>query len=143
MGRQAAREKLGSLLVTALVGTGKLAQAVYDYRIGDFGGQSPVVTVSSRGSTHPPMTARGRRGSFRLQVDVFVAYAAGTGWTEADSEDVLDAIEAVIASVITDNPTSTAWASLDYNAPTERGDVEIGGAEYAHEQTVFNVEVYA
>jgi predicted alternative tryptophan synthase beta-subunit len=142
MGRQAAREQLGSLLSTALVGTGKLAQAVYDYRIGDFAGLSPVVTVSSRGSIHPPMTVRGLRGSYRLQVDTFVAYAA-TGWTEADSEDALDAIEAVIAGVIAANPTSTAWNSIDYDAPTERADVEVGGIEYAHEQAVFLVEVYA
>jgi hypothetical protein len=143
MGRQAAREKLGSLLSTALVGTGLLAQAVYDYRIGDFGGQSPVVTVSSRGSNHPAMTVRGLRGSFRLQVDTFVAYAAGTGWTEADSEDALDAIEAVIAGVIAANPTSTTWGSIAYAEATERFDWEIGGIAYAHEQAVFQVEVFA
>jgi len=143
MGRQAAREQLGSLLTTALVGTGKLAQAVYGYRIGDFGGQSPVVTVSSRGSNHPAMTVRGLRGSFRLQVDTFVAYAAGTGWTEADSEDALDAIEAVMASVIAASPTSIAWADIRYAGDTERADVEVGGIEYAHEQAIFQVEVYA
>ena len=47
IGRETARDALAALLETALVGSGLPAQAVYNYQIGDFQGQSPVVVVSS------------------------------------------------------------------------------------------------
>jgi len=140
--RETARDALTTLLQAALVGTGKPAQAVYNYRKADFGGQSPVVTVSSGGSRRQRMTALGGRATFFLQVDIFVLYSDLGTWTEADTEDRLDLIEAAIAGVVDANQSTTSWSALDYADRSTRFAVPLGGIEYAWESIQLSVEVY-
>lgn len=139
--RGAVRHELAGLLAAALVDG--LAQAVYDHRIGDFGGQSPVVVVSSAGSGRQRMTRQGSQATMYLQVDVFVVYATPDGmWDEADAEDSLDALEAAIAGVVDAQQVTAIWQAVDYVGRSERVDVEIGGVEYCREVIQLRVEVY-
>ena len=141
--RETVRDAMAALLNTALVGTGLPVQAVYAYRVGDLGGQSPVVVVSSAGSERPRMTAAGGRTTVLLQVDVFVLYSDEGTWGEDDAEDRLDLIEKTIAETLHDNQVTTNWQAVDYAARSERVDVEVGGLEYAREMILLRVEVYA
>ena len=61
--RGTVRKAFAALLTTAL---GSLAQNVYNYRIGDFGTQNPVVTVSSAGILRERATFRGQQGNHVL-----------------------------------------------------------------------------
>ena len=141
--RETVRDAMATLLETALVGTGLPAQAVYGYRVGDFNGQSPVVTVSSAGSERPPMTARGGRTVVYLQVDTFTLYSDEGSWGEDEAEDRLDLLEKTIAETLHGNQVTANWQAVDYAARSERVDVEIGGLEYAREMIPLRVEVYA
>jgi hypothetical protein len=142
--RKDCRELLASLLSTALVGTGLPAQIVTDYQLADLSGQSPVVCVSSGRATHPPFTARGRRARVELVVDVFVLYSDPSGtYTESVAEDVLDAIEAGIAGVVSANQVNDTWSALDYTGPTEVSFLILGGDSYKTERTTLDVEVYS
>lgn len=142
--RQAPREALAALLSTALVGTGKPAAAVYDYLVGDFQGQSPVVVVAS-GPIDRVRDSLGAcyRTAFTLRCYVFVAYSDPTGtWTESDAEDAIDAIEVLIADTVLANSRSVDnWDMLGYEAPTELDSVTIGGVEYRREIITLRGEV--
>jgi len=140
--RKTARLKLAELLGAALVGDGLPAQAVYPYQVGDFAGQSPVVVVASGPADHQTNGFGCVRASFQLLVFVFVAYAAAGGWTEADAEDALDDIEAIIAGVIEANGRSEAWDKIAYSGPTQPDPVVIGGVEYRRELIALDVQVF-
>lgn len=132
--RESARDALAALLNTRLVTTDATVQAVYSYRKGDLGGLSPVVCVSSAGSARERLDFTGTRQNIvKLTIHVFVVYAA-TGWTEANAEDRLDAIEAAVADVIDANSGSTAnWIAMDYDGESSRGDITLGGEDYIME----------
>lgn len=142
--RRTGRAAFAGLLQAALVGTGKPAAAVYDYLVGDFQGQSPVVVVASG----PMLRIRDTMGEcyrsqFNLLVYVFAVYSDPDGtWTEADAEDAIDAIEAAIADVVlTNSRVSGAWDRLTNEEPTELDSVTIGGVEYRREIITLQVEV--
>lgn len=139
--RKTVRKELAALLSNDLVGSGKLAQAVYAYRVGDFEGQSPVVVVSSGGTLRQPWTMQGTMPVYHLEVDIFVLYAneAGT-WTEENAEDRLDDIEQAIAEVIEKHQVNQCWDALTQTEMSERTDLEIGGVEYIHEMMVVEVQ---
>lgn len=139
--RKTVRDALTGLLQAALVGSGKPAQAVYGYQVGDFDKQSPVVVVASG------PVLRERRGfgpcwhtTATLLVFVFVAYAAD-GWTEANAEDALDSIEAAVADVVLANSSTATWHGLTYAQATEPGSMTIGGMEYRSEVFRLSCEV--
>lgn len=140
--RETVRDAMAALLNTALVGTGLPVQAVYAYRVGDLGGQSPVVVVSSAGSERPRMTAAGGRTTVLLQADVFVLYSDEDAWGEDEAEDRLDLIEKTIAETIHSSQVTANWQAVDYAAQSERVDVEVGGLEYAREMILLRVEVF-
>ena len=142
--REAARKQLATLLEAALVGSGKPAQAVYPYQVGDFKGATPVVAVTS-GPMRRRLDSMGEcwRKSFQLLVYVFVAYSDDAGWTEAMAEDAIDAIEDGIAAVILANPRTDAWVTIYYDdGATQLDGVVIGGEEYRRELITFDVEAY-
>lgn len=122
-----------AILQSALVGVGKPVQAVYDYPVGDFQNQSPVVTVSSGGSERRSFTFQGTIPNYDLLVDVFVIYAADGGWTEDMTEDALDDIELAIAEAVAANQVTAYWQSLSIVERTQPTYVVIGGAEYRRE----------
>ena len=140
--RKAARKRLAQLLTPALVGDGLPAQAVYDHQIGDFRGQTPVVAVTSGPANHEPNGFGCSKAAFQLIVFAFVAYAADGGWTEADAEDALDDIEAMIAAVVGGNSRTDAWDKIGYNGPTNPDAVVIGGVEYRRELIVIDVQLF-
>ena len=145
--RKDVRKKMAELLETAL-GAGaptQLVQAFYKSQPRDFGGASPVVTVSGAGSDRPRMTQGAGRSTFWLNVHVFVVFALADGsWTEDDAEDRLDDIEAAVAAVIQNNRRlSGFWEALDYESRSAAGSVEVGGVEYRREVIPLKVEVYS
>ena len=143
--RETARDALTTLLETALVGTGLPAQAVYNYRIGDFQGQSPVVTVSSDGSdrTRESLSDSDLSNIFFYAIHSFVLYAdPDSSWTEANAEDRLDLIEKTIADVIADNQDTANWDFLAFHSRSNRNDVDVGGDEYIRELMTVRVEKY-
>lgn len=141
--REAVRDAFTTLLQTALVGTGKPAQAVYGYQVGDFAGASPVVTVSSG----PISRERRSLGACwttvaQLLVHVFVLYSDEGSWGEDDAEDALDSIEAKIADVVQANMSNAGvWHKIRYAEPTFTDGVEIGGIEYRREVITLEFEV--
>ena len=140
--RETVRKAFASVLQTTLVGGG-LAQAVYDYQVGDFGGQSPVVVVASG----PIMRERRSLGpcyhtTAALMVYIFVAYAdPASNWTEANAEDRLDAIEVAIADTLLANSSTPNWSDAHYFQPTQVDGVEIGGIEYRRELITIEAEI--
>lgn len=141
--RADARRELAALLEPALVGPDKPTQAVYHYQAGDFAGRTPVVVVASGAANHEPNGFGCDRTTFQLLVFVFVAYAVpGSGWTEEDTEDALDDIEALIAEVISANSRTDAWTKIEYAAPTDPAAVVIGGVEYRRELMTFDVQLF-
>ncbi len=75
--RQTIREAYAALLVTALVGTGKPAQHVYEYLPGDFQGKYSIVAIDSAPSVRSKQAQVTRVSSgVRLDVHTLVLYAA-------------------------------------------------------------------
>jgi len=142
--RETVRDALATLLETALTGSGNPAQAVYAYQVGDFGGRSPVVVVSSAGSERDHRTMGERyHNFFYLNVYVFVLYAdPGTDWGEDNAEDRVDLLEKEIADVLMDNFSTDDWVYIQLDGRSVRDSVEIGGQEYIREVIPVRVEVY-
>lgn len=142
--RELVRDGLAGLLQTALVGSGKPAQAVYNYKVGDFQGQSPVVLVTSAGSNrrHTGYTAK-YENEFSLLLHVWVLYAEpGTSWGEDDAEDRIDLIEQAIAEVLSANKSYAGyWYSIDYNGDTQIVEGNLGGSDYLVELIPVRVKV--
>jgi hypothetical protein len=147
--RADARKALAQLLASALVGSGKPAQASYAYMPGDFGGQSPVLTVWGGGSLRKQvmLSTTTRQVTFYLTVSTWVLYAdRDAGWTEADAEDRMDLLEKSIADVIADHPKTSDWDLLtlgDREAGTrsEINRILVGGKLYMHEEIPVEVQI--
>lgn len=140
--RETVRDALETLLEAALVGSGKPVQATYNHRPADFGGQSPVVTVSSDGSRRRRMTFQGGKATFFVRVDLFVLYSDLATWTPANTEDALDLIEAAVAGVLDSYQAPAEWGAIDYADRSQRLSAVIGGVEYAWESILLSVEVF-
>lgn len=137
--REAARDALAALIETEMSGTGKTLQAVYNSLPSDFGGLTPVVTVSSAGTDRKNMGIGDTtkwNSRFRLAVVAYVADAAeDDSWTDQDVEDMLDLIDKELADVIADNRESAGnWGYLELEEGfTEPLSMVIGGEPYVVE----------
>jgi hypothetical protein len=131
--RETARDELLTLL-QASIGTATVA-AYYNYRVGDFAGQSPVVVVTSGPATRERMSYAGSllNTTFEYDVHCFVLYVQGTAWAEADAEDRLDLIEKDIADCVQDNRSGTVWQLLNWAGASAIDSVVLGGEDYKHE----------
>lgn len=142
--REPVRKALAALLQSALVGSGKPAQVVYDHLVSDLGGASPVVVVSS-GPIRRLFENFGEcdHAVMVMRVYVFVLYADGSGaWDAADAEDRADEIEALVAQTVIANRHNNEWNSAAYvDDPTDPVIVEIGGLGYRRELINVKVEV--
>lgn len=121
--RELARDALATLLTTALVGTGKPVQAVYNYFKGALAGESPVVLVTS-GGIRRKIAGQGtaQYGSVvDLVLVVCVAEAnAASSITELMVDDLVDSIEAQCADVVAANQSNSAWDNLHHiDTPSE------------------------
>lgn len=142
--RETGRDALVSLLSSALVGTGKPAQAVYGYLKGDFGGESPVVVVTSGGTLPDQRAITSRqKNEFYLTIYTFTAYAiAGTTWGEDDVEDRVDLLEKTIRETIASNRSTTSWAFIEYEGRSTVDTVLISGVEYKREAIPVRMIIY-
>lgn len=130
--RATARIALADLLVAHLPDV----QAVYPHQVADFGGQSPVLVITSAGSERARMTMRGSRATFQYNLHVFVLYSdTQSGWTEADAEAALDAIEQQIAATLDTHMQTDAWQHIAYRDASQADGPPpvIAGDEYRHE----------
>lgn len=132
--RAEVRQAFAALLTSELVGTGKLAEAVYSYQVGDFGTLSPVVAVLSAGTQRTQLTRLGSISSYWLDVYVFALYALEDGTlTESDAEDRLDAIEKVISAAVDTHQVTAQWGKIEYEGRTVTDGIVIGGLGYRRE----------
>lgn len=139
----ASNRKTVRAALAALIAAGVPSlQKVYDYRVSDFGGQSPVATVSASGTGRERATFQGSQALMYFQVDVFALYSDGANWGEDDAEDAIDDIEAGIAAVVDANQKTEHWHSLSLEGRSQRIDVEIGGVEYVRELMVLVAGVW-
>lgn len=128
--RREIREYIATLLENNLIGTGKPVQKVYSYQVGDFGGRSPVVTVTSHGTDYAKTTVRTSRAVHWVNMHTFVVYA-GAHWTEKNCEDALDRIQYEAVALLLD--LDDAPYSITVDGPSQTGSVVIGGKEYRTE----------
>jgi len=132
--RETVRDAFATLLGTALVGSGKPAQAVYNYKVSDFQGQSPVVVVSSSGTGRGAAAFDKTGSDVYLDVWIFVLYSDESTWGEDDAEDRIDLIEKTICDVVVDNNSNATWIDVDYEARSSVDDVSVGGQGYKRER---------
>jgi len=102
------REDLGTVLSTALVGTGKPAQAFADHlpRSSEFDGRSPFVCLASAGSTQERGTLQGKFYIHYINILVFVAR------DDTAAEDALDNCYSTIADTLEANKSTSNWDGL-------------------------------
>ena len=141
LSREAARDELVEGLTVALDG---LTASVYGYQAPVEAGLTPCVRVFGAGTLRPIVPETGRRSHFRLVVQVWVlAYDREGGWTEADAEDRLDAIEQAIAAWLGDNQFNEVWTAIEYAAmSTVTAAVTQAGETYLVEDIPIEVYVY-
>ncbi len=145
--RNEIRQEFAALLTNGLTGDGKPLQVVYGYRVGDFGGQSPVAVVASGGTEFTPGTIRDYRAGHYLNLYLFVLYAAldadgnlvkgANGepvWDEADAEAALDVISEIVADLVQKYQRGQNWKSVEFAGKSEEPTVvPVGGKAYLRE----------
>lgn len=120
--RQSIRTQLAALLAANVPS----AQAVYAYEPGDLNGQSPVLVIASAGSERMWRSHGTPHLRVYLTVDVYTraAESATGGYTYATSADVIDTVEAQIATTIDAHQTEPGlWVGITY---ADRSLVEFG-----------------
>ena len=141
--RETVRDAFVSMLTTALVGTGKPAQAVYGYLKADLGGQSPVVCVASAGTDQEKRAVTSRQKNyFYLNIHTFTLYAKDASYGEDDVEDIVDLLEMTIRSTISANLNNQYWSFIEYDGRSLIDSVIISGEEYRREVIQIRLEVY-
>jgi len=124
--RETIRDALVTLLDTALSGTVK---TVTGSKAADLAGLTPLVAVLSSGSNREALTFQGTVPTFYLEVQVWVLQAT-TGWTNAQAEDKIDEIEALIAGVCEDNVNTANWTRVTYTGRSIVRDQTVAGVQY-------------
>lgn len=142
--REVVRSAFAALLQAKLVGSGLPVQQLYDYLVGDFGGMSPVVVVSS-GPIFRQQYSLGEEWQNTIQIYIysFVLYSSpADSWTEENAEDAIDAIEKIVADVAHDNASNANWQTIRYLEPTTVFSTVIGGLEYKAELITLEFDVF-
>lgn len=137
--RETSRDALATLLEDELVTNLGIVAAVYNRKVDDPQGQSPIVCVLSAGTARIPLTFQGSKAEHLFEVQTWVLYAdpdATPAWTEADAEDRLDLIEKEIAEIVDDyGANQTNWIAMDYEGRSVIADiVTLGGVSYVVEK---------
>jgi hypothetical protein len=138
--REYVRDRLVTLLTTALVGARLPVKTVSGSKVDKIQGKSPLVVVTGHGTNRESLTRLGQRPAMRFYIDIFVLQK-GTSWTYAQAEDALDSIEASIATVVEANECVPAyWDSLAYEDASEVLEVTAEGEAYYWERIAVVVE---
>jgi hypothetical protein len=139
--RAAVRAAFAALLSASLTGSGKPLQAVYAYTVKDFGEMMPVAVVGSAGTERAAFGGHsGSAPNFLLDLWIFVLYAEVTtagvvaGWTEQDSEAMLDGIEASVRQLIDTSQQTDNWETIEYAGATTADLVAVGDQSYRVER---------
>jgi hypothetical protein len=137
--RHAFRTALVGLLAPLATGANALVQKIYDHSVGDFSSETPVICIDSDGALRHSMNLLLPPGTLYLSIHVFVLYSDPEGtWTEEQSQDALDAIEAAVTGLIEDHyyeeePNSYPWEALGFADRSMVDDVLVGEVAYRHE----------
>ena len=131
--REVARDELVTLLTAALVGGGLPVKTVTGSKVTSLSGLSPLVSVLSAGTERTRLTYMGDIPIFSLEVQVWVLQET-TGWTNAQAEDAMDSIEALIAGVVESNRGGGVWEVLEYQNPSVVHEMEVAGTPYYMER---------
>lgn len=113
--RAACRAELASILDAALTGT--VVEEVLSYP-SDPVSKSPVIQLGSGGSARANSGINDQRWKnvFRFECMTFVRDAdTENGWTEADVENALDAVDKEIADVIANNRVNSNWSYVGFS----------------------------
>lgn len=147
--RKDIRVALGADMKTDLEGTGKPAQAVYDYLPAVFK-TSPVLCVVSSGTKTNRMgigQTNKAKNIFRYELMIFqVTPTEVNGWNASDAQDAQDDLEKAVRDWVVTHQTSVNWKNLRFadneGEFTEIVPVKLGGEEYELETIVVEVEAY-
>jgi len=148
--RKLTRLAIGAKMEADLVGEGLPAADFASYHKSDFGGASPVITISTSGSGLPPLTTQGSSYSYYFEVNTLVIRPNQTeivaGYTESDAEDALDDVYDAIKEWIANNRKDAVNGEWDYVAIEARSNiipiVDDGGRGYFMENIPIKVEVF-
>jgi hypothetical protein len=139
--RETSRKKLAELLEAAVTE----AADVKAYQPSTIGA-TPAIYIRSLGSDRPVMTLRGKMTMFLFDILVLVNQGdpkASPPWTEAQAEDLLDAIEAKICLVISNNAVvDGVWNRINYLHGSEVRHFDEEGIPYMLEEIPIQVEAY-
>jgi len=117
--RKSYRELLGIVMETALVGSGKPAQAFEDHlpRSSEFDGRSPFICLASAGSDvdRQKSTLLGKFYIHYINILVFVARE------DTNAEDTLDKCYTTIVDTLESNASTANWDRLEQ---VERGTID-------------------
>lgn len=137
--RKEARSTLYTLLAASLTG----AQAGYKYAAHDFGGASPVFYLSSSGTESTPMTGRGVKNRFFINVHLLTLYASGDVYTEEIAEDTLDLLEDQLRQAMAVNRKTADWQDARFAGRSSAdAPLMVGGELYLHEVISIVMEAY-
>lgn len=135
--RGAYRKQIASLLADSIT------VADVDNHQSELDGRSPVVRVMSAGSNRPDVESSGYYSQFRFVLQAWVLAEPQSGYTLADAEDVLDDVEAEIASWVENSQNIPEWwAGIQYSTFSNVSKVKIGGEMWLTEDVMITLETY-
>ena len=141
--RAEARKAFALLLAAQAKTLDGTASQVYDYFVKDFGGQSPVMVVTSGGMWPHAFTRRGSEVDYYLQVLVFVLRGeTGTSYDEGDADTILDTLAAALVKVVEEHQVTNLWKSVSFEAQSGIEAARIGGWDYWLETHYLQVKVF-
>lgn len=148
--RKLVRKALGSAMEGDLVGEGLPAVGFASYHKTDFGGASPVITLSTAGSGLPPMTTMGSSQEYFYEINTLIIRPNQTevdaGYTEKDVEDILDDMYDAIKTWISQNRKDSQNNEWQHISIIARSNiipiVDDGGRGYFMENIPIKVEVF-
>lgn len=149
--RSLVRKSIGAKLEADLVGASLPAAAFAAYTKTDFGGASPVITLSSSGSDIPPLTPVGSTETHYFEINTLIIrpnQAEDTeGYTESNVEDILDDMYDEIKEWISNNREDKSdekvWRHIAIAARSNIIPiVDDGGKGYFMENIPIVVEVF-
>lgn len=137
--RETVRKEIAGLF-EALV---PAAEVVYDYQAAEFNGKSPVVMITSAGTSRMNFTAEGMKARVFFGVHLFVLHAdPDSGWTEADAEDKLDQVEYEVSLILESNQRNQYWEAIEWEGSSIIDKITVSGDPYLYEVIPIAVEVF-
>lgn len=148
LNRKVVRKAIQASMTTALVGTNRVAQACYAFQTGEFDLPLPdndianlcVYVVTSDGSDRQQegVSNLGPEQNVYMNVHSFVLYEKEGEWTEEQSEDKMDDMEAGFVEWLAENmdrrdEINPAWYECYLLGRSKIDSVFLAGIEYRHE----------